>query len=101
MELECGKITRYVLPAVRASIAEKMSMTKRYRQGEIAEKLGIVQVAVSKYLNGRYSSEVAKIKGRIERKGLANAIVAGIEMGEPSEKIVLRIDELCNALAES
>lgn len=101
MELECGRITRFILPAVRASIAEKLNTTRRYRQAEIAERLGIVQVAVSKYINGRYSSEVARIKQYIESKGLAKGIVEQIEKGESKERISMGIDELCTQLSRS
>ncbi|MDE1851779.1 MAG: hypothetical protein KGH69_03775 [Candidatus Micrarchaeota archaeon] len=97
MELECGRITRFVLPAVRAAIAERMSV-RRHRQSEIAGKLGIVQVAVSKYLNGRYSDEVGRIKRYIESKGLEKGIVERIERGESKETINAEIDQLCTAL---
>ena len=59
------------MPAIRAAVAEELSNEYNYTQEEIASSLGIVQVAVSKYLNKKYSSKIAKLKNYIKEKGLA------------------------------
>lgn len=51
MDPGCRKISKEILPAVRASVAQTMISECNYRQREIAEKLGVVQVSVSKYLH--------------------------------------------------
>ncbi len=77
MEPQCRRITRTVVPAVRAYVAEVMSSECKYRQQEIADKLGIAQVAVSNYLNRKYSPEVARVK-LIVAKQLSSSTVRGI-----------------------
>ena len=69
-ELDCNKITKFVLPAIRISMAEEMNAKYNLNQSEIAHRLGIAQVAVSKYLNGRYSLRVKKIRDMINKRGL-------------------------------
>ncbi len=100
MDPECRRISRLILPAVRASVAEAMRNEHNYRQKEIAEKLGVVQVAVSKYLNGRYSPEIARLKDMITRDGSSRSIIEGIASGESSETIGIEINRLCESLAE-
>lgn len=99
MDPECRSISKVILPAIRASIAEIMSREHRYKQKEIADKLGVVQVAISKYLNGRYSSEIERLKGEILKKGLSRDIASGIAEGKPSSEIGREIDSLCGTLA--
>jgi len=83
------------LPAIRAAVAEELSNKYNYTQEEIASSLGIVQVAVSKYLNKRYSSKIAKLKNYIKEKGLADDIVKSIIDKQEKEKIENKINLLC------
>jgi len=83
------------LPAIRAAVAEELSSKYNYTQEEIANSLGIVQVAVSKYLNKRYSSKIAKLKNYIKEKGLADDIVKSIIDKQEKEKIENKINLLC------
>jgi len=83
------------LPAIRAAVAEELSSKYNYTQEEIASSLGIVQVAVSKYLNKRYSSKIAKLKNYIKEKGLAEDIVKSIIDKQEKEKIENKINLLC------
>lgn len=94
MELECSSITRFVLPAVRASVAEKMRKKYSYNQQEIADILGIAQVAVSKYVNGRYSNHVAEIKRYITANRLDSDVIKYARESN-SEKVGKAINELC------
>jgi predicted transcriptional regulator len=94
-DISCKKIQKLVLPAIRVAIAEELSKKYDYTQEEIAKKLGVVQVAVSKYLNGRYSKEIEKIADYIKSKGLANNIVLNIVNKESKEKIENEIMALC------
>ena len=83
------------MPAIRAAVAEELSSKYNYTQEEIASSLGIVQVAVSKYLNKRYSSKIAKLKNYIKEKGLAEDIVKSIIDKQEKEKIENKINLLC------
>jgi len=83
------------LPAIRAAVAEELSNKYDYTQEEIASSLGIVQVAVSKYLNKKYSSKIAKLKNYIKEKGLADDIVKSIIDKQEKEKIENKINLLC------
>jgi predicted transcriptional regulator len=83
------------LPAIRAAVAEELSNKYNYTQEEIAGSLGIVQVAVSKYLNKRYSNKIAKLKNYIKEKGLAEEIVKSIIDKQQKEKIENKINLLC------
>ena len=100
MDLKCYRITKVLLPAVRASVSEAMKKRYDYRQEKIAEELGIVQVAVSKYLNKRYSDEVRRVKKYIDSKRLSEPIVHDILNNEKHEKIDNAIDSLCMNLAK-
>ena len=83
------------MPAIRAAVAEELSNKYDYTQEEIASSLGIVQVAVSKYLNKKYSSKIAKLKNYIKEKGLADDIVKSIIDKQEKEKIENKINLLC------
>lgn len=99
MDPECRNISKLILPAIRASVAEIMKQEYNYRQKEIAERLGVVQVSVSKYLNRKYSPEIEKIRMRIDEQGLSRKIVEDIVKGKPPEEIGKEIDSLCGKLA--
>jgi predicted transcriptional regulator len=68
MEPECRKIAKEVAPAVRAYVIDIMHDKYKYKQQEIADRLGMAQVAVSKYLNRKYSREVARLKVTVGRE---------------------------------
>ncbi|MDE1873795.1 MAG: helix-turn-helix domain-containing protein [Candidatus Micrarchaeota archaeon] len=95
---ECKNIVRSVLPAVRASVATAMHERYGYSQKAIAERLGVVQVAVSKYLRGKYSKDITRLKGYITRNRLSDSIVEKIAKGESRQQIDSDIDALCDRL---
>lgn len=95
---ECKDIVRAVLPAVRASVAAAMHDKYGYSQEKIAERLGVVQVAVSKYLRSKYSKDIAHLKGYIIKHNLSDSIVSKIASGESRQQIDRAIDELCDRL---
>jgi predicted transcriptional regulator len=101
MDPECRKISKEILPAVRASIAQTMFSEHNYCQREIGDKLGVVQVSVSKYINKKYSKEIGEIVGYIESNRLNRKIVQSIISGEPKEEIVSEIDKLCSEIIGS
>ncbi|VVB77427.1 Uncharacterised protein [uncultured archaeon] len=99
MDPACKNITKVILPAIRASVAEVLYKDHQYRQKEIADKLGVAQVAVSKYLNGRYSACISQTKNQILRGRLNGAIVKAITGGGTRSEIDREIDSLCDRLA--
>lgn len=96
--MECKRITKVILPAIRASVAETMCRKYDYKQEEVAAKLGVVQVAVSKYLNNRYSKGIASVKSRITKARLNDGVIKRILGGGTREEIDREIDALCDRL---
>jgi len=99
--MECKRITRVILPAIRASVAEIMCRKYDYKQEEVADKLGVVQVAVSKYLNNRCSRGIECVKGHILKSRLNESVVESILGGGTREEIDREIDALCDRLVNS
>ncbi len=95
MDKECGIITKTILPAIRASIAEAMVKEYGYTQEKIAKELGVVQVAVSKYLNKKYSKEVKKVNRYFNANGLGKIIAKEIFDGKNRSYVRARMDEVC------
>ncbi len=100
MEFECNRISKMILTAVRASVAQRMSKRYKYKQQEIAMILGIAQVAVSKYLNCKYSKSVAEIKEMIDSGSLDGEVI-GYALKDDSLMVSKAIDELCAKIAAS
>lgn len=98
MEPQCKDIVSMLLPAVRASVAEELHKKYGYTQEAIAAKLGIVQVAVSKYLRGKYSQRIKVIKERIEEQRLDSRVIECILNKRSRAEIDVAVDELCDRL---
>jgi Predicted transcriptional regulator len=98
-QMYCMQITNLMLPAVRASVAEKLS-DMGYGQESIAAELGIAQAAVSKYMNGRYSGDVGEVKRHIEEGMLYNGVIESIVKKKGSAAVENEINSLCERLAE-
>ena len=93
MDPECRIISKEILPAVRASVAQTMISEYNYCQREIAEKLGVVQVSVSKYINKKYSKEISEIVGYIKGKRLEGKVIESIVSGKPTAEISEELDD--------
>lgn len=69
MMMRCESLLSVTIPAIKASIAKEL-----YKQGmsqqQIAKLLDVAQPAVSKYLNGNYSSRLKKVERVIKSKKL-------------------------------
>jgi predicted transcriptional regulator len=99
-KLHCMQITSVVLPAVRASVASKL-YDMGYGQESIADELGIAQAAVSKYMNKRYSSEVALIKKQIDEQKLYEGIIDIISKKKGKHAVSESIKLLCERMVET
>lgn len=95
MEQECATITKTILPAVRAVVAQRMNNEYGWTQDKIAKELGVVQVAVSKYLNKKYSKDVSKIVDNIKSKGLDKKIADEMNTDKTPKEIATIIDSVC------
>ena len=91
MDPECRIITNELIPGVRACLAKQMMRRYGVTQQEIAKKLGIAQVAVSKYMNMKYSEPVAravrKASRSISKSGLMQEIIRSKNPDEANRKI--------------
>lgn len=93
--MECKKIVNIALPAVRMSLARKLSQAG-LKQQEIASLLGVAQAEISKYLNGvRISSKIREVAGYIDANGLDKEILEKLKKKEEASK---EIDALCERL---
>jgi predicted transcriptional regulator len=97
--IACRRITSEILPAVRASIAEAMHKRYSYSESDIAKSLGIVQVAVSKYLNSNYSAKTKMVKDYIIKNRLNEDILSSIVNRKSKEDTNAMIYALCMTLA--
>ncbi len=98
MDMECNNITKLVLPAIRINMAEQFSARYNLSQKEIAQKLGIAQVAVSKYLNGKYSESLKKAKESVFTMGFVDGKVMEKAMKGSPKTIDSIVNELCNKI---
>ncbi len=95
MDPECRKITREMVPAVRAYLADVMSKRYGYKQQDIARRLGIAQVAVSKYMNMRYSGQVARLKEEVARHAEDTHFVETVLKSKSADEVNERIERFC------
>jgi predicted transcriptional regulator len=82
MMMPCESIVKVVLPAIRAGVIKKLYKDKKMSQVEIAEKLGITQAAVSKYLSGNYSKKLKELEKTEEIQENINNIYESIVSGK-------------------
>lgn len=78
--MPCETATKYLLPALRASVAVDLAKNHNFSQMSIASTLGVSQPAVSKYLSGSFDKVVKRLtkdkKIKEHAVSLANNIVA-------------------------
>ncbi len=97
--LKCLNISKVILPAVRISIARQLDGRYDLRQREIASKLGVAQVAVSKYLNGNYSESLKRTVDSIEKSGIVDSAVTKLVKMKSAEEVDVVVSELCTRIA--
>lgn len=99
MEVECINIAKVILPAVRVSIAEQLSSKYKMKQKDIAAKIGIAQVAVSKYLSGGYSRKVGRAVGKIRATGIIDNAAEEIAKADNAAAIRAVVNRVCSKVA--
>lgn len=96
MDMECNNITKFVLPAIRINIAEQLGRKYKLNQKEIADRLGVAQVAVSKYLNGDYSDSLKKVVERVKTSGIVDGKVIEAAKAKDPQEIGRMVNGLCS-----
>ncbi len=92
MVSECDSIIRTAIPAVRVAVARLLKRKYKMGQQEIADRLGITQASVNKYINGDYSERIAMVAARIKEMGLDNRIAKLAASGSHADTVNKSID---------
>ncbi|KYK22490.1 hypothetical protein AYK24_02125 [Thermoplasmatales archaeon SG8-52-4] len=91
----CEKIVWNLLPAIRRELAISLINKQKLSQKEVAEKLGISEAAVSRYINGKRGGlgilKNEKVKNQIDKS--AKKIINGNE-----EIVIKETCQVCKLL---
>ena len=86
--------------AVRAGVSKQLAVKYKFKQAEIAVRLGITQAAVSKYLSGFYSHKVKTIEENPRVQRAIKKIAASIASSKTKKnKLVQQILKTSTASA--
>lgn len=86
----CEIFTRYVLPSIRALIAEKLVNEYGYTQWSAAKKLGVSQALINHYLYGKRGAKLFKaLKNDEYVMGIINDYARSIAMDKASAGEIL------------
>ncbi len=93
--VNCEKLIKVSLPAIRVALAS--ALTNKYGIGQdgIADRLGITQASVSKYLSRRYSGDIARLSAALG----ATTLIKGLAKEAASSNDYPAIQELINRYA--
>lgn len=97
MYTNCDDVFKLTIPAVRVAVAKSLSNDYGMNQAEIAQRLGIAQAAVSKYLSNKYSRKIAALEKNIQQNRLERPIAKAIASKEDKKKVKLKIDRLASS----
>ncbi len=95
MDPECRTLTNELIPGVRACLAQLMRSKYGMTQQEIANKLGIAQVAVSKYVNMKYSAAVAKAARKVSKSISDSDFTQEIIKSKSPDEANRKIERFC------
>ena len=85
--LHFDDIMKLSIPAVRYALSFILKEKYNIRQQEIANKLGITQAAVNKYLNKKCSEEIVRLGGKIIKMKNADQVASRmIKAKKPGER---------------
>lgn len=85
-----------IVPAARAALILELKEKYHIKEEAISEYLGITQAAISKYVNGKYSSKIKEIAEKMDRKTIEE-YAAMIASGRP-EMVNKYLCTICNTL---
>ncbi len=97
MQILCEKLTKLSIPAIRAEVSCELYKKYGMSQKAIAEKLGIAQPAVYKYLNGSYSKNVAEVAKFLSSSKACRHISKAIASGCKPESAQAMIEKLASS----
>jgi predicted transcriptional regulator len=75
MMIPCEIAVKSVIPAMRAYVAKELTQTYKMRQNDVANRLGITQTAISKYVRD-VRGQVVRIDQTEEIRNMMNKIVS-------------------------
>ncbi len=75
MMIPCEIAVKSVIPAIRAYVAKELTQTYKMRQNDVANRLGITQTAISKYVRD-VRGQVVRIDQTEEIRSMMNRIVS-------------------------
>jgi len=98
MKPHCLVMVKYVLPALRAKVAEKL-IERGYRVKDVAEILGLTQAAVSQYITSKRGQKGKAIIEKSDRaceviNELVNEIVEGRATMEDEVDYLCKVCEI-------
>ena len=87
---------KVTIPAVRIAVAIALSKEHGMSETVIANRLGVAQAAVSKYLSGRYSARIGRLVRLIIEKKMHVELVNAINLGQKRENIAILTDKIAS-----
>ena len=100
MTLPCELAVRSAVPAIRALVARKLSITYQMKQEDIAFLLGITQSAVSQYMRNARGKAI-DIGGIEEVQELVQSLADGLASDSLSQRqITRRYCEVCQIIRQ-
>jgi predicted transcriptional regulator len=97
MYTNCNEIFKVTIPAVRIAVAKSLNRKYKMNQSDIAKQLGTTQAAISKYFNGNYSDNIAKVEKIVEKEKALKEITAMIVTRKDKRSITMGIDKLASS----
>lgn len=95
MMIPCEIAVKSVIPAIRAYVAKELTQTYKMRQNDVANRLGITQTAISKYVRD-VRGQVVRIDQTEEIRNMMNEIVSQAANERISRtQLTLRFCEVC------
>ena len=91
-------MSRDVMPTIRAVMARKL-LDNGFSQGEVANRLGLTQPAISQYKRGSRGSKVSILNDKPEIMRMADSLAKRLGSGQMSPKEAnLELLDICKEL---
>ena len=87
-----------IIPAARAAVSKELAKDG-LTQAKKAKILGTTQAAISKYLNGDYSSKIKAIEKQIVAAGISKKIAVMVLDGATSKDVSSSLDGIARQKA--
>jgi hypothetical protein len=101
MMIPCEIAVKSVIPAIRAYVAKELTQTYKMRQNDVANRLGITQTAISKYVRD-VRGQVVRIDQTKEIRSMMNRIVSQAANEKISRtQLTLGFCEVCKMVRRS